>query len=198
MVLTAVPAFPDPRVSRVLDFAEAPVGHVVDEAAHGDFFGDPGMGAQLLELVTDVFFDVLEGVEEGRSDGGGSGAVLDLRAQILFGRVHQAAIGVVDDHDFLGAQQVMRDHQGAQGIVGDDAAGIADDVRITRFQAEGANRKPRVHACQDGELALWPRGEFAQLVRARVDFVGGEDFINDAHGQKSLPKAKRVGSLQAS
>src|SRR5712692_1932307 len=148
------------------------------------------MGAELLQLVADIFFDVLEGVEEGGSNSGGSGAILDSGAQVLFGGEHQSAIGVIDDHDFLGAQEVVRYDQGAQGVFRHDAAGIADDVRVSRFQAQGANRKPGIHTGQDGELALGTRGQFAQFVGARVNFVGGEDFIDGAHGQRSLTKDK--------
>src|SRR5258708_3327153 len=45
---------------------------------------------------------------------------------------------------------------------------------------------------QDGELALGARSQFAQFMGARVDFVGGEDFVDDAHGQNSLAKPRRV------
>jgi len=34
----------------------------------------------------------------------------------------------------------------------------------------------------------------AQLVGARVNFVGGENFVDDGHGGESLAKEKRVGS----
>src|SRR5437016_11806298 len=79
------------------------------------------MRSQFLQLMLHVFFDVLESVEKGRRDGGGASAVLDARAQLLLGGVHQAAVGVVDDHEFLGFQQVVGDKQRAQGVVGDDA-----------------------------------------------------------------------------
>src|SRR5882762_11491737 len=128
-------------------------GDVVDEAADGDGRGNPGMGAELLQLVTNIFFDVLEGVEEGRGKGSGSGAVLDLGAQILFSGVRQSAIGVIDDHDFLGAKKIVRYDQGAQGVFRHNAASVADDVSVSRFQTQSANRKPRIHAGQDGELA---------------------------------------------
>src|SRR6266478_2979661 len=117
------------RESGVLDFTEMAAGNVVDKAADGEGLGNPGMGAELLQLVADIFFDVLERVKEGGGDSLGPGAVLDSGAQILFGGVHQAAIGVVDDHEFVGAG---------------------------------------------------------------VDFVGGENFVDDTHGKKSLAKWKRV------
>ncbi len=75
----------------------------------------------------------------------------------------------------------MRDDQRAQGIIGHNAPGVADDVSISFFQAQSASRKTSIHAGQDRELALRARRELAQFVRARVNFVGGENFINDAH-----------------
>ena len=140
------------------------------------------MGAELLELVADVFLNVLESVEEGGSDGGGAGAVLDARAEVLFAGLHEAAVGVVDDHEFFGAEQVVRDEQGAEGVVRDDTAGIADDVGVAGFEAEREDGQARVHAGEDGELALGTRGEAAEFVGLRVDFVGGEDFVDDGHG----------------
>src|SRR5260370_24052078 len=53
------------RESGVLDFTEMAAGNVVDKAAYGEGLGNPGMGAELLQLVADIFFDVLERVEEG-------------------------------------------------------------------------------------------------------------------------------------
>jgi hypothetical protein len=98
------PKYGDSVRSRVFDFAETPAGDVVDEAADSDTFGNPGMGAELLQLVADIFFDVLEGVEEGGSNGSGPGAILDSGAQILFARIHQSAVSVIDHHEFLGAE----------------------------------------------------------------------------------------------
>lgn len=90
--------------SEVFDFTEAAGSYVVDEAADGYGLRYPWMGAELLELVADVFVDVLEGEEERGSDGGGAGAVLDAGAEILLAGVHEAAVGVVDDHELLGAE----------------------------------------------------------------------------------------------
>ena len=115
------------------------------------------MGAELLQLVADVFIDVLESVEEGRSDGGGSSAILDLVAQIVFCGMHQTAIGVIDDHEFFSAEEMMRNDERAQCVVGDDAAGIVDDVGVSFLQSQGASRKAGVHASEDGELALGTR-----------------------------------------
>jgi len=51
-------------VSGVFDFAEQSAGDVVDETADGNLLWNPRMGAQLLQLVADIFFNVLEGVEK--------------------------------------------------------------------------------------------------------------------------------------
>jgi hypothetical protein len=59
------------------------------------------MRAQLLQLMADVLLDVPESVKESGSHSRCSGAILYSVAQVLFSGMHQAAIGVVDDHEFL-------------------------------------------------------------------------------------------------
>ena len=61
----------------MFDFAEKAAGDVVNEAANHDGIRNPRVGAELLQLVAYIFFDVLEGVKEGRSNSGGSGAILN-------------------------------------------------------------------------------------------------------------------------
>ena len=98
-------------ITELRNIAETSIGDVVDEATDGDTLGNPGMGAEFLHLVADIFFNVLEGMERGRGDSGGSGPRPDSGAQTLLAGVHQSAIGVIDDHDFLGAKQKMRYQQ---------------------------------------------------------------------------------------
>jgi hypothetical protein len=139
------------------------------------------MGAEFLQLVADIFIDILKCVKKGRGNSGGSGAILDSGAKVLFGGVHQSAIGVINDHEFFCAKQMVGDDQGTQSVVGDNAAGVADDVGIALFQSQGASREASIHACEDGQLALRAWCQAAQFMRAGVDFVGGENFVNDAH-----------------
>ena len=139
------------------------------------------MRAQLLQLMTDIFVDVLKGVEKCGGDGCGARAILDSVAQILFGGKHQAAICVVDDHELLGVQKVVGDYQGAQGIFRDDAAGVSNNVGVTGFKAESTNRKPRIHASEDGEMALGTRREPAQFVRTGIELVSLKNFVDYAH-----------------
>lgn len=148
------------------------------------------MGTEFLHLVADVLFDILKGIEEGWGDGGGAGAVLDAVAKVVFGSVHQATVRVVNDHDFFGAEQMVGDDEGAQRVVGDDAAGIANDVGVAGLQAHGADGEASVHAGEDGQLFGWTRRERAEFMGARVDFVGFENFVDDAHGYLILPQLK--------
>ena len=168
--------------SEVGDFAEAAGGDIVDEATDGNGLRDPRMGAEFLELVADIFVDVLEGEEEGGGDGGGACAILNASAEVLLAGEHEATVGVVDDHELFGAKEVMGDEEGAEGIVGDDAAGIANDVGVAGFEAEGADGEARVHTSEDGEFALGARGEAPKFVGAGIDFVGNKDFVDDRHG----------------
>ena len=108
------------------------------------------MRAELLQLMTNIFVDVLEGVKERGRDRRSSRAILDSCAQILFRGKHQSTICMVDDHEFFGVQKVVGDDQRTEGILRDDAAGVSNDVGVASFQAESANRKPRIHAGQDG------------------------------------------------
>jgi len=129
------------------------------------------MRAEFLELVADVFIDVFEGVEEGRGDCRRASTVLDAGTQFFLGGMHQAAIGVIDDHELLGIEKIVGDEEGAEGIVCDDATGVSDDVGVAGLQAEGADGEARVHAGKDGQVPFRARGEFAEFVRAGVDLV---------------------------
>src|ERR1700730_4513829 len=97
--------------SGVFYFPQQAAGYVVYEAAHDHLLRNPWMRPELLQLVAHVLLDVLKRVEKRRADRRGSGAILDSVAQIVFIALHQSAIGMIDDHDFFRAQQVMRHHQ---------------------------------------------------------------------------------------
>src|SRR2546426_11711138 len=81
-----------PPKSEVLDFAKPPATDVIDEAANGHSPGNPGMSAELLQLVADILFDVLEGVEEGGGDSGGFRASVGFGVRVLFASVDLDAI----------------------------------------------------------------------------------------------------------
>jgi len=88
------------------------------------------MVVQLLQLLSHILLDILKSKKECGSNRRRPRPILDSRPQILLAGLHQAAIGVIDHHKFLGVEQVVRHEQGAQAIVGHNAAGIADNVRV--------------------------------------------------------------------
>jgi hypothetical protein len=60
---------------------------------------------------------------------------------------------VVDQDDLLRLQQPLRDHEGADHVVGDNTARVPDDVCITVIEAEHLeNVHPAVHAGNDREV----------------------------------------------
>jgi hypothetical protein len=151
------------------------------------------MGPQLLDLVANVLVNVLEGVEERRSDRRCSRSILDPVAQILFGGVRQPAIGMIDDHEFPGFQQIVGDDERTKSVFSDDTACISNNVGVRGLQAEREDGEPRVHAGEHGEMALRARSEPPQFMGARIEFVGLEDFVDYAHGFDSLAKhAERI------
>src|SRR5581483_5013934 len=170
-------------------FAQQTASHVVDKTAGHDLLRNPRVRPQLLQLVADILFDIPEGIEKGRRDGCGSGGVLDARSQILFGGAHQSAIRVVDNHEFFGAQQVVRNEQRTQAVVSNDASRVADDVRVTRSQAQSDDGKTGVHAGQNREFPFRTRSQRAEFVRACVNFVCFENLINGAHGFRKFSAA---------
>jgi len=107
-----------------------------------------------VNLEADVRFEVVEGVEVRGFGCGGSHLFGEAGFQFVFADFQQAAVGVVDDDEFLGVEQMMGDDQGAQGVVGGDAAGIADHVRVAGMQAEAVlEQDAGIHAGEDGYVA---------------------------------------------
>jgi hypothetical protein len=67
---------------------------------------------------------------------------------------------VVDEHDSGGVQQPLGDDQGPDHVVGDDPAGVADDVRVPRLQPEHRiDVQPCVHAGDDRDTSARASGE---------------------------------------
>ena len=147
------------------------------------------MVVQLLQLLPHILFDILKGEKECGSNGRRPRPILDSRPQVLLAGLHQAAIGVIDDHKFLGVEQVVRYQQRAQAIVGHNAAGVADNVRVPGRQPQCADRKACVHTSKDGQLPRRPRRKPPQLMRPRVNLVRFQNFINHTHGRDSLAGA---------
>jgi hypothetical protein len=163
------------------DFRELAGFNVVDEAAHGDV-AYVGMIFDAGDLAADILLDVFEGVEVRRRDGGDPGLVLEFVEELLVGEGDHAAIGVIDDDEFLRAQQVMGNDQRAQGVFGGDAPGIANDVRVAGLEAEKLlNGEAGVHAGEDGEFFGGGHGEAALVEFGGVLLIGCQNLVGDAH-----------------
>jgi hypothetical protein len=86
---------------------------------------------------------------------------------------------VVDEDDLPGAEQPLADHQRADHVIGDDAARVADDVRVASGQAKRAvDVEPGVHAGDDREVQRGVRGRGGARERARVLPITGEKVID--------------------
>ena len=98
---------------------------------------------------------------------GGLEGVREQSADDLVGEELHAAVGVVDDEPLLRAQQLVRDHEGPDGVVGRASPGVTDDVRIA-FAEPGVlgGVQPGVHAGEDGEAARG-RNELARMRNAQ-------------------------------
>jgi hypothetical protein len=163
------------------DFRELAGFNVVDEAAHGDV-AYVGMIFDAGDLAADILLEVFERVEVRRRYGGDAALVLELVEELIVSEGDHAAIGVIDDDEFLCAQQVMRNDQGAQRVFGGDAAGVADDVGVTGFETQKLfDAEARVHAGEDGKFFGRGHGQAALVEFGGVLLIGCQDFVGDAH-----------------
>ena len=89
------------------------------------------MRSHLLDLLAHVFFKVIESMEGSGCYGRRSSLLLKFRAQILILKRQHAAVGVIDDDEFLRAEKLVRNDERAQGVLGDDPSGIANDVGVS-------------------------------------------------------------------
>ena len=91
-----------------------------------------------LNLLAQVRFEIVESVEMGRLAGDSAHLIGQVRPEFILLHFQQSAIGVVDDDELLRIEEVMRNDQRAQRILGGDAAGIANHVRVPRLQSQAA------------------------------------------------------------
>jgi hypothetical protein len=72
-------------------------------------------------------------------------------------------------------------------VVGDDAAGVADDVRLAVAEAQHAvDVEPGVHAGDDGDVAGRRPGQPAPGERCGERLVGGDQLVGDGHASSSV------------
>lgn len=125
-------------------------------------------------LLPDIFFEIVKGIKVRGRVGLRSHLFDEAFFQIIFANFQEAAIGVIDDDEFLRIEQVMRDDQRADRIVGGNASGVADHVRVAGTKPEAMfEQDAGVHAGQHGDVTSRADLQVAQVKTARKDFVGG-------------------------
>ena len=154
-------------------FAQLTRLHIVDKPAHRDMLGNPRVQFHAPYLLAHIGFKVVESMEVSRLTGDHAHLLGQPASEFVFPYLQQAAIRVVDDDELLRVEQVMRDDQGTQGVVGGNAARVADHVGIAGTQAEAMLKQDaRVHAGQNGHMALGAHRKLTQLEIAGEIFVG--------------------------
>ena len=100
----------------------------------------------------------------------------------IIGEGEHAAIGVVENDDGCGAEQLLGNDKGTQGIGGTSAC-VADDVSIAFLQSQDTRRiETCIHASQDGDLARRWQGQIAFLEVGSVLLIGLQELVNNSHG----------------
>ncbi len=80
------------------------------------------------------------------------------------------------------AEQMVRDHERADRVVGGDPAGVADDMGIAFLEAQGPGGvDASVHAGQDRELPARGHRQGRLVEALRVLIVGGQHFLDGGH-----------------
>ena len=88
----------------------------------------------------------------------------------------EAAPGVGDDDDLVGAEELLADDERADRVVGREAAGVADDVGVAGPQAERLlDVEPGVHAGDDREPGQRRGGQRRAVERLGVALVLREE-----------------------
>ena len=141
----------------------------------------PVVRLELADLLAHVLLHVLKGMEVNGRVGPCACLRLDGGVQLFFAGLHQAAVGVIDDHELFRAQQVMGHQDRAKCIIGHDAARIPDHVHVARLEPESPVRNARVHAGQDGKFQPRTRRNLLGIVVDGEFSIGGEGLINCAH-----------------
>ncbi len=80
---------------------------------------------------------------------------------------------MIDDDELLRVEQVMRDDQRTDRVIGCDTARIADHVGIPRPETKTMlEQNARVHAGEHSGVAARADLKITQVETAREDFVG--------------------------
>jgi hypothetical protein len=126
------------------DLGEPAGRDVEDETVDGNL-PDPRMRPKTIDLGPNGFRDVGEGT---KGDVQLLAGPLDQPGPDLgFGSPLEPAGGVPDHEDLIGPEKLLAHHDGADRVVGREATGVPDDVRVPGSQTERLlDVQARVHA----------------------------------------------------
>ena len=95
---------------------------------------------------------------------------------------HPAA-GVLDDDDLFRAEEVLADHERADGVVGGKATGVPDDVRVAGPKTEHIlDRQPGIHAGKDRQASARRQRKDGAVELGGVSSVLGQGSIELRRG----------------
>ncbi len=122
----------DPAPSRggyvLLDFVQLTGGDVKDKASNRIGVRNEGAVLDALDGLTHIFVQIGEGL--GSPLGLDASLGLDTSLEVVVGEGQHSAVRVVDEDDFLGAEQSLADGQRADLVIGDDSTSITNHVRF--------------------------------------------------------------------
>ena len=180
-------------------FAQQAVIDVVHESTDVLLVNDEGTQFEASHVLDHALIRIAERLEcPPRSH---TALRFDLVFEFVFGDALKAAVGVVDEHDLSSLEATLRDDEGADDIVRDHAASIANDVSLTVGEPEDLEDvHTTVHARHDSHVPA--RNERETLVGKRrgelaveaEKFVGaGLEVVARRHGSILPGSFHRIG-----
>jgi len=170
----------EPRCAAPGDLAHATGLDLVHEPPHLVLPRDEGAGLDPRNRLADVLLEIVERLRgPGRPH---ARLVLDLATEIVVLEGQHSTVRVVDEHDLLGSEKPLRYRERADLVVGDHAAGVADDVGVALFESEQRLRiEARIHAGDDRDPPGRGQWKLALVEALRVGAGVLEQFVDDGH-----------------
>ena len=141
-----------PHLPDLLDFVELASGHIENESSNRIGVRNEGAVLDALDGLTHVLVQIGEGL--GSPLGLDACLGLDTGLELVVGEGQHSAVRVVDEDDFLGAEQTLADGQRADLVIGDDSTSIANHVGFALAKPQNpVDIQSSVHAGNDGDVA---------------------------------------------
>ena len=120
-------------------------------------------------------------VEAALAECGGLEAACEQAAHDFVGEELHAAVRVMNDEPFSGAEELVRNDERADCVIARPSARVTNDVGVAFAEARVLCRvQARIHARQNREPPSRREGQAALLAKVGgVRVVGGEDFIEN-------------------